>query len=180
MQAKVLEICFPHYLKNTLTEQDVSLSNVSPLKWSYSIMLLPPESPLLILLFFIFLLLTASVIIHLPVYTFLFLMSWLSSFVVHFSFTPFSLSAILFSLLVCVCLFVCVDGIGLGSSPTSSQNEALPPSTDWPVSAYTSSFSLSSPETDDAGTRFIHNVLHPTLQWLTRCNTTLFCPSCYC
>ncbi|XP_067333393.1 trinucleotide repeat-containing gene 6C protein isoform X3 [Channa argus] len=38
-----------------------------------------------------------------------------------------------------------------GSSPTSSQNEALPPSTDWPVSAYTSSFSLSSPETDDAG-----------------------------
>ncbi|XP_069380540.1 trinucleotide repeat-containing gene 6C protein isoform X6 [Paralichthys olivaceus] len=38
-----------------------------------------------------------------------------------------------------------------GSSPTSSQIEALPPSTDWPVSAYTSSFSLSSPETDDAG-----------------------------
>uniref|UniRef100_A0A3Q1BWH4 Trinucleotide repeat-containing gene 6C protein n=1 Tax=Amphiprion ocellaris TaxID=80972 RepID=A0A3Q1BWH4_AMPOC len=38
-----------------------------------------------------------------------------------------------------------------GSSPTSSQNEALPPSTDWPVSAYTSSFSLSSPEMDDAG-----------------------------
>ncbi|XP_068605633.1 trinucleotide repeat-containing gene 6C protein [Brachionichthys hirsutus] len=38
-----------------------------------------------------------------------------------------------------------------GSSPTSSQNEALPPSTDWPVSAYTSSFSMSSPETDDAG-----------------------------
>ncbi|GLD66738.1 trinucleotide repeat-containing gene 6C protein-like protein, partial [Lates japonicus] len=38
-----------------------------------------------------------------------------------------------------------------GSSPTSSQNEALPPSSDWPVSAYTSSFSLSSPETDDAG-----------------------------
>ncbi|XP_029292884.1 trinucleotide repeat-containing gene 6C protein [Cottoperca gobio] len=38
-----------------------------------------------------------------------------------------------------------------GSSPTSSQNEALPPSTDWPVSAYTSSFSLSSPEADDAG-----------------------------
>ncbi|XP_061568388.1 trinucleotide repeat-containing gene 6C protein isoform X2 [Cololabis saira] len=37
------------------------------------------------------------------------------------------------------------------SSPTSSQNEALPPSTDWPVSAYTSSFSLSSPEMDDAG-----------------------------
>ncbi|TKS91864.1 Trinucleotide repeat-containing gene 6C protein [Collichthys lucidus] len=31
------------------------------------------------------------------------------------------------------------------------QNEALPPSTDWPVSGYTSSFSLSSPETDDAG-----------------------------
>ncbi|XP_037647203.1 LOW QUALITY PROTEIN: trinucleotide repeat-containing gene 6C protein-like [Sebastes umbrosus] len=38
-----------------------------------------------------------------------------------------------------------------GSSPTSSQSEALPPSTDWPVSAYTSSFSLSSPEADDAG-----------------------------
>ncbi|XP_028978956.2 trinucleotide repeat-containing gene 6C protein isoform X1 [Esox lucius] len=55
-----------------------------------------------------------------------------------------------------------------GSSPTSSQNEALPPSTDWPVSvssqnealppsndwpvsAYPSSFSLSSPETDDPG-----------------------------
>ncbi|XP_056158096.1 trinucleotide repeat-containing gene 6C protein-like [Lampris incognitus] len=38
-----------------------------------------------------------------------------------------------------------------GSSPTSSQNEALPPSSDWPVSAYSSSFSLSSPETDDAG-----------------------------
>ncbi|XP_035035756.1 trinucleotide repeat-containing gene 6C protein isoform X3 [Hippoglossus stenolepis] len=38
-----------------------------------------------------------------------------------------------------------------GSSPTSSQIEALPPSTDWPVSAYTSSFSLSSPEMDDAG-----------------------------
>ncbi|PWA19214.1 hypothetical protein CCH79_00014586, partial [Gambusia affinis] len=38
-----------------------------------------------------------------------------------------------------------------GSSPTSSQSEALPPSTDWPVSAYSSSFSLSSPEMDDAG-----------------------------
>ncbi|XP_061893407.1 trinucleotide repeat-containing gene 6C protein [Entelurus aequoreus] len=38
-----------------------------------------------------------------------------------------------------------------GSSPTSSQNEALPPSSDWSVSAYTSSFSLSSPETDDTG-----------------------------
>ncbi|XP_017277292.2 trinucleotide repeat-containing gene 6C protein-like, partial [Kryptolebias marmoratus] len=37
-----------------------------------------------------------------------------------------------------------------GSSPTSSQSEALPPSTDWPVSAYTSSFSLS-PEMDDTG-----------------------------
>lgn len=84
----------------------------------------------------------------------------LSSFVLHFSFIPFSLSAI-FSLFVCVCLFVCVDGIALGSSPTSSQNEALPPSTDWPVSAYTSSFSLSSPETDDAGTWFIHNLLPP-------------------
>uniref|UniRef100_A0AAZ1WYJ4 Trinucleotide repeat containing 6C n=1 Tax=Oreochromis aureus TaxID=47969 RepID=A0AAZ1WYJ4_OREAU len=35
------------------------------------------------------------------------------------------------------------------SSPTSSQNEALPPSTDWPVSGYTSSFSLSSPEMED-------------------------------
>ncbi|KAJ7989760.1 hypothetical protein DPEC_G00307860 [Dallia pectoralis] len=33
----------------------------------------------------------------------------------------------------------------------SSQNEALPPSTDWPVSAYSSSFSLSSPETDNPG-----------------------------
>uniref|UniRef100_A0A3B3VZ28 Trinucleotide repeat-containing gene 6C protein n=1 Tax=Poecilia latipinna TaxID=48699 RepID=A0A3B3VZ28_9TELE len=38
-----------------------------------------------------------------------------------------------------------------GSSPTSSQSEALPPSTDWPVSAYSSSFSLSSTEMDDAG-----------------------------
>ncbi|MEQ2217093.1 hypothetical protein XENOCAPTIV_016507 [Xenoophorus captivus] len=37
-----------------------------------------------------------------------------------------------------------------GSSPTSSQSEALPPSSDWPVSAYASSFSLSSPEMDDA------------------------------
>ncbi|KAJ3600214.1 hypothetical protein NHX12_031200, partial [Muraenolepis orangiensis] len=37
------------------------------------------------------------------------------------------------------------------SSPTSSQTEALPPSTDWPVSSYSSSFSLSSPEMDDAG-----------------------------
>ncbi len=100
-------------------------------------------------------------------------MHLLSSFVVHFSFTPFSLSAIFpYS---CVCLFVCVDGIGLGSSPTSSQNEALPPTTDWPVSAYTSSFSLSSQETDDAGTWFIHSAPHThmhthtythTFQWL--------------
>lgn len=104
---------------------------------------------------------------HLPVYTLLFFVSLLSSFVVHFSFTPFSLSAI-FSLFVCVCLFVCVDGIGLGSSPTSSQNEALPPSTDWPVSAYTSSFSLSSPETDDAGTWFIRNIHPPHCSgWIT-------------
>ncbi|XP_072299546.1 trinucleotide repeat-containing gene 6C protein-like [Eucyclogobius newberryi] len=36
-----------------------------------------------------------------------------------------------------------------GSSPTSSQ--ALPLSTDWPVNACTSSFSLSSPETDNEG-----------------------------
>lgn len=77
-------------------------------------------------------------------------MSLLSSFVVPFSFTPFSVS--LCSILISLCLFVCVAGIALGSSPTSSQNEAVPPSTDWPVSAYTSSFSLSSPETDDAGT----------------------------
>lgn len=63
-----------------------------------------------------------------------------------------------FSLFV-LYLFVCVAGVGLGSSPTSSQNEALPPSTDWPVSGYTSSFSLSSPEMEDAGTWFIHN--HP-------------------
>lgn len=78
------------------------------------------------------------------------------SFVVHFSFTPFSLSAIFpyyFSVYFCFCF--CFAGIGLGSSPTSSQ--ALPPSTDWPVSAYTSSFSLSSPETDDAGTQFMYN-----------------------
>ena len=75
----------------------------------------------------------------------------------------------IFSLFVLVCLsfFVCVAGIGLGSSPTSSQNEALPPSTDWPVSAYTSSFSLSSPEMDDAGTWFVHNPPLPhTVQWL--------------
>lgn len=62
-------------------------------------------------------------------------------------------------LFLCVCLSVCVADIGLGSSPTSSQSEALPPSTDWPVSAYSSSFSLSSPEMDDAGTRLIHNPL---------------------
>lgn len=85
-------------------------------------------------------------------------MTLLSSFVVHFSFTPFSLCTFF---LICLFIFVCVDGIGLGSSPTSSQNEALPPSTDWPVSAYTSSFSLSSPETDNAGTWFVHNVLPP-------------------
>ncbi|XP_009297874.1 trinucleotide repeat-containing gene 6C protein isoform X5 [Danio rerio] len=35
-----------------------------------------------------------------------------------------------------------------GSTPTSSQGEALPPSSDWPV---TSSFSLSSPEADSTG-----------------------------
>lgn len=79
-----------------------------------------------------------------------------------FSFTPFifSFSATFFPYLF-VSVFVCVGGIGSGSSPTSSQNEALPPSTDWPVSAYTSSFSLSSPETDDAGTWFIHNLPPP-------------------
>ncbi|XP_056465101.1 trinucleotide repeat-containing gene 6C protein-like [Gadus chalcogrammus] len=38
-----------------------------------------------------------------------------------------------------------------GSSPTSSQTEALTSSSDWPVSSYSSSFSLSSPEMDDAG-----------------------------
>lgn len=68
------------------------------------------------------------------------------------------------------CLFFCVAGIGLGSSPTSSQNEALPPSTDWPVSAYTSSFSLSSPETDDAGTWFIHNPHLPHCNGLITAN----------
>ncbi|XP_019752601.1 trinucleotide repeat-containing gene 6C protein isoform X2 [Hippocampus comes] len=51
-----------------------------------------------------------------------------------------------------------------GSSPTSSQNEALPPSSDWSVSAYTSSFSLSSPETDETGTWLTDNTpLHPRL-----------------
>lgn len=60
-----------------------------------------------------------------------------------------------------VWLFVCVDGIGLGSSPTSSQNEALPPATDWPVSAYSSSFSMSSSEMDDAGTWFTHSTVLP-------------------
>lgn len=42
----------------------------------------------------------------------------------------------------------------LGSSPPSPpQNGALPPSTDWPVSGcYTSSFSLSSPDEECAGT----------------------------
>lgn len=122
---------------------------------------------------------------HWPVYPFLFLISLLSSFVVHFSFIPFSLSAT-FSLFVFVCLFVCVDGIGLGSSPTSSQNEALPPSTDWPVSAYTSSFSLSSQETDDAGTWFIHNAplltcTHMlTTQWLNHCKSVLSSSSFCC
>ncbi|MBN3314212.1 TNR6C protein, partial [Atractosteus spatula] len=38
-----------------------------------------------------------------------------------------------------------------GSSPTSSQNGALPSSDAWPVSAYTSSFSLSPSATDSAG-----------------------------
>ncbi|XP_036380005.1 trinucleotide repeat-containing gene 6C protein isoform X2 [Megalops cyprinoides] len=37
-----------------------------------------------------------------------------------------------------------------GTSPTS-QNGPLPPSSDWPVSAYTSSFSLSSPDADAEG-----------------------------
>ncbi|XP_035260980.1 trinucleotide repeat-containing gene 6C protein isoform X1 [Anguilla anguilla] len=37
-----------------------------------------------------------------------------------------------------------------GASPTS-QNGALPPSSDWPVSAYTSSFSLSSSDSDGEG-----------------------------
>lgn len=68
-------------------------------------------------------------------------------------------SLLFFSFLLPYCLvslscLCCVADIGVGSSPTSSQMEALPPSTDWPVSAYTSSFSLSSPETDDPGTQF--------------------------
>lgn len=89
------------------------------------------------------------------------------------------LSLLLFFLFVCVCLFVCVAGIGLGSSPTSSQNEALPPSTDWPVSAYTSSFSLSSPEMDDAGTWFIHNLPLPHYSgWITA--NSIILPSCCC
>lgn len=83
-------------------------------------------------------------------YSLFFLISLLSSFVVHFSF--YSIFSLCYFFLICLCLFVCFAGIGSGSSPTSSQNEALPPSTDWPVSAYTSSFSLSSPEADDAGT----------------------------
>lgn len=80
---------------------------------------------------------------------------WLCIF--FFSFAPF-FSPILF-LFVCVCLFVA--GIGSGSSPTPSQSEAQPPSTDWPVSAYSSSFSMSSPETDDAGTWMIPTTLTP-------------------
>lgn len=111
---------------------------------------------------------------HLPVYSLLFLMILLSLFLLHFSFiTPFLLSAI-FSLFVCICLSVCVDGIGLGSSPTSSQNEALPPSTDWPVTAYTSSFSLSSPETDDAGTWFIHKAHLPHIAATESLQTNIF------
>lgn len=78
-----------------------------------------------------------------------------------FSFAPFFFSPIFF-LFVCVCLFVA--GIALGSSPTPSQSEAQPPSTDWPVSAYSSSFSMSSPETDDAGTWMICSPLTPPLQ----------------
>ncbi|KPP76202.1 trinucleotide repeat-containing protein 6C-like [Scleropages formosus] len=38
-----------------------------------------------------------------------------------------------------------------GSSPTSSQNEAPPPTGDWPVSVYSSSFNLSSPDDEAAG-----------------------------
>ena len=74
-----------------------------------------------------------------------------------FSFAPFF--SPIFFLFVCVCLFVA--GIASGSSPTPSQNEAQPPSTDWPVSAYCSSFSMSSPETDDAGTWMIWTTLTP-------------------
>lgn len=82
-------------------------------------------------------------------------MSLLSSRVLPFYFIPFSLC--FFSLFLCFCLICLCIGVGSGSSPTSSQNEALPPSSDWPVSAYTSSFSLSSPETDDTGTWFTPN-----------------------
>lgn len=141
---------------------------VNPLNLSDSItQLLPPESPLLVLLFFIFLLSTASIII--VIYQFI-LFSFKWAYYHHllciFLYSIFSL-CYFFSLFVCV-LSICVDGIGLGSSPTSSQNEALPPSSDWPVSAYTSSFNLSSPETDDAGTWFIHNVLSPLCSsWIT-------------
>lgn len=143
-------------------------SKSTEIVWQYHAAAATRGSLLLILLFFIFLLLTIS-IITVIYQSILFLMSLLSSFIVHFSFTPFSLSAIFF-LFVCVCLFVCVTGIGLGSSPTSSQNEALPPSSDWPVSAYTSSFSLSSPETDDAGTWFIHNSPLPHCSGSTAAN----------
>lgn len=78
-----------------------------------------------------------------------------------FFFTPFALYRLFFLFLLF--LSVCVAGICLGSSPTSSQSEALPPSTDWPVSAYTSSFSLSSPEMDDAGTWFKYTPTPPSL-----------------
>lgn len=92
---------------------------------------------------------TASNHSHLSIYT---LLSELTVIICGtlFFFTPFSLSA---ASLPFFCLsVVCFAGIGSGSSPSSSQSEALPPSTDWPVSGYTSSFSLSSPEMDDTGT----------------------------
>ena len=109
------------------------------------------DSLLLIVAFFIFLLFTTSVVTVIFQFK-LFSSQWADCH--HLScllfFTPFSLC---YFFLICLCLSIfCVAGIGLGSSPTSSQIEALPPSTDWPVSAYTSSFSLSSPEMDDAGT----------------------------
>lgn len=38
----------------------------------------------------------------------------------------------------------------IGSSPTSSQSGSLPASSEWSVSAFTSSFSLSPPDGEDA------------------------------
>ena len=80
----------------------------------------------------------------------------------HFKLSPqLCLFAIYTNLLKSFCSFTSflqsffISFMDSGSPPTLSQTEALPPSNDWPVvSSYSSSFSLSSPEMDDASTKF--------------------------